>query len=958
VKNLLQVEGIQTHIIRGERNHTNESTDMNRVLIAICLIFSLVGCNSSNPEFTDSTSPIRGTAEGLVVGNGRVLAVVDQVPAGFQPEEGVAVRILGTNISTATDAEGRFRVPVPYRRQIRVSLTKGVTSMVVLPVFSSQSGAPVSLEVHPRRLHLQRSQTHPLRAVGRDAKGHAVRIDPASVSWEIATSEPDRQPDRDTAPLSLRGLTSSVVPADIDGRFVVTARSGQLVGNGQVTVDSPACWGTFRARVLDGSQNPVTGAVVSVAGVATSQTTDADGNVSFDGLPPMVSHISVVSSSTVIGSATLKIQSGFLTSFSIPPLPTYTAGETFPIAATGLASNNKKEVLLCDPADSSIKILSQSGTLEQTISDQGLNDPQGLAVRYDGEILVADTGNDRVIQFSRSGGQTIVYTPGVPFSGPSAIAINLAGDFYVADTGNNRVLRFADGSARQQWTVASPQAVAIDDSGQLYVGDGQNSLIHKFDSAGHPAGRWSVDAPPTGLACDPVGDIYVVGGSTLSKFDEDGTLLSTIDGFTDPQDVTVDREGRIRVSDSGQIVTYSPSGQVIPTPPQTPDPSGPSHLPSSVDLATFESSFQGTMREYQIPGASIAVFVNGAPVLQRAYGWSRYDTEEQVPTAVTTRFRLASVSKVFTSAAVLVLAQQNSLDLSDTPFATGGLLESLVPATPADTRLTQITISQLLQMTAGLNNPADLYSPVARGKSASQLLTQTLSDFELAYAPGSSYVYSDVAYLTLGRVVEAASSGAYDTFVQNGVLAPIGISDMAISDSTIGGTATDEAVYYPYPGAACTESVYTDVPQDTLVPGTYGGVFDCESHDSTGGWMATATDLVTFVSAIGGSGGHNPLDANSISLLTGCPMATNDDCSPDGSYFGMGWNFKLDHNGDILSWGKDGALPGTMSYVEYQPQTGVAWAIVFNSNPRQSKALSSYVVAHFRSLMGGLVSQL
>ena len=108
------------------------------------------------------------------------------------------------------------------------------------------------------------------------------------------------------------------------------------------------------------------------------------------------------------------------------------------------------------------------------------------------------------------------------------------------------------------------------------------------------------------------------------------------------------------------------------------------------------------MRPYTgaVPGACVLVLRDGAPLFRRAYGLA--DLEQHVAATPATNYRLASMTKQFTAAAVLVLAEDGHLSLDD-PLRKW--LPSLPPATAA------ITLRHLLTHTSGLIDYEDLIPP-------------------------------------------------------------------------------------------------------------------------------------------------------------------------------------------------------------------------------------------------------
>jgi DNA-binding beta-propeller fold protein YncE len=169
----------------------------------------------------------------------------------------------------------------------------------------------------------------------------------------------------------------------------------------------------------------------------------------------------------------------------------------------------------------------------------GLDQPEGIAVDAAGHVWVADTGLDRVVEFSSAG--RVLAIVGSPGSGrgqldqPAGLTISPFGDIWVADQGNNRVEEFsAFGRYRASIRVPSPAGVALDQKGNLWVtsaGRGAGGTVEEFT----PSGRRlrSFGTAPTGpgaavggIAVGPAGHVYVAqpGPGLVSEFTPAGRL--------------------------------------------------------------------------------------------------------------------------------------------------------------------------------------------------------------------------------------------------------------------------------------------------------------------------------------------------------------------------------------------------------------------------------------------------
>ncbi|MGV8944555.1 serine hydrolase domain-containing protein [Thermomonas sp.] len=165
------------------------------------------------------------------------------------------------------------------------------------------------------------------------------------------------------------------------------------------------------------------------------------------------------------------------------------------------------------------------------------------------------------------------------------------------------------------------------------------------------------------------------------------------------------------------------------------------------------------------PGASLLVLRNGAPIVRRGYG--RADLEQGIATSPATAYRLASVSKQFTAASILLLAQDGKLGLDD-PIRTW--FPSLPPAA------NDITLRQLLTHTSGLVDYEDLMADDYQGQIRDAGVLELLAkEDRLYFASGSAYRYSNSGYALLALVVEQVSGTEYPAFLRQRIFASLGM---------------------------------------------------------------------------------------------------------------------------------------------------------------------------------------
>jgi CubicO group peptidase (beta-lactamase class C family) len=176
------------------------------------------------------------------------------------------------------------------------------------------------------------------------------------------------------------------------------------------------------------------------------------------------------------------------------------------------------------------------------------------------------------------------------------------------------------------------------------------------------------------------------------------------------------------------------------------------------DLVQHEISVQ------KIPGISIAVIENGKILKARGYGFA--DLELDVPASAETVYQLASVTKQFTAAAIMLLAEDGKLDLDDK------ISKHLTNAPDA---WNQITVRQLLTMTSGIK---DYNQPLGDSHDDFdyEKLERLIASFPLQFQPGTKWAYSNSNYILLALLIQRITGKTYDEFLADRVFRPFGMT--------------------------------------------------------------------------------------------------------------------------------------------------------------------------------------
>lgn len=173
------------------------------------------------------------------------------------------------------------------------------------------------------------------------------------------------------------------------------------------------------------------------------------------------------------------------------------------------------------------------------------------------------------------------------------------------------------------------------------------------------------------------------------------------------------------------------------------------------------------MREYagDGPGASVLVIRDGNVVARRSYGLA--DIEERIPASSATHYRLASLTKQFTAAAILTLSEDGSLALDDP-------VRRFLPSLPESANA--VTIRHLLTHTSGLVDYEDVIPPDTIEQLEDHDVLRLLeSQASLYFLPGSSYRYSNSGYALMALIVEKASGQSFADFTRARLFLPAGM---------------------------------------------------------------------------------------------------------------------------------------------------------------------------------------
>lgn len=242
---------------------------------------------------------------------------------------------------------------------------------------------------------------------------------------------------------------------------------------------------------------------------------------------------------------------------------------------------------------------------------------------------------------------------------------------------------------------------------------------------------------------------------------------------------------------------------------------------------TMNDEVDVLMKKYdgQVPGASVLVVKDGAPVVRRSWGMS--DLENHMSAEPETNYRLASVTKQFTAAAILLLREDKKLSLDDR-------VRTWFPSLPK--ALDSVTIEHLLTHTSGIIDYEDLMPKGTTTQVHDADVLRLLESVDSTYfKPGSKYQYSNSGYSLLALIVQRASGKSFATFLHDRIFAPLGMNNTVAYENGIS-TVANRAFGYTMKDGAWTRK---DQSTTSAVLGD-GGIYS--SIDDMAKWDAALYD--------------------------------------------------------------------------------------------------------------------
>ena len=291
---------------------------------------------------------------------------------------------------------------------------------------------------------------------------------------------------------------------------------------------------------------------------------------------------------------------------------------------------------------------------------------------------------------------------------------------------------------------------------------------------------------------------------------------------------------------------------------------------------------------------TMLVMQKGKVMYKKAFGMA--DKEWNIPNTVDTKYRIGSVTKQFTAACILQLAEQGKLNLDNT----------LVKYIPNYPKGDSITIHMLLNHTSGIVNYTALpeFWPKAILTLSTDSMIALFKNKPLDFSPGTKWNYSNSGFFLLGVIVEKASGKKFDEYLQEQIIKKIALKNTFMDN-------LDSVLAFRAKGYTKNRAGVWQHAMQISMEGPY----------SAGAMVSTVDDLYHWTKA---------LHSNKVLLAA----STQKMLTPYKNNYGYG--IGIDSLKKHKRVSHSGGIPGFASYLSYFPDDDVCVAIISNNGSNSS----------------------
>jgi len=318
----------------------------------------------------------------------------------------------------------------------------------------------------------------------------------------------------------------------------------------------------------------------------------------------------------------------------------------------------------------------------------------------------------------------------------------------------------------------------------------------------------------------------------------------------------------------------------------------------------IDSLATAAIRNGPVAGLSVAVVKGRDTIVMKGYGYA--DLENDIPATASTVYRIGSITKQFTSAAVMQLVEQGKIGLDDdiTKYFPG-----------FQTRGQHILVRHLLNHTSGIPSYTDIasFGRVITLELPQDSLLALVQKDSLMFAPGSGFYYNNTGYYMLGMLIEKVTGQSYATYMTQHLFQPLGLRSTYYC-------STEPLIKHRAQGYA--------VQKGALVNASY---INMNLPFGAGSLCSTVGDMVRWEGLLFSG---KVVSASSLTQMTTPAKLTSSRPMPYG--FGLAPDTVGGHR--VIEHG--GGINGFISQEEYYPQDSLTVVVLANTAPAPSSQVA------------------
>ena len=334
--------------------------------------------------------------------------------------------------------------------------------------------------------------------------------------------------------------------------------------------------------------------------------------------------------------------------------------------------------------------------------------------------------------------------------------------------------------------------------------------------------------------------------------------------------------------------------------------------------ASIDSMVQKWIDAKMIPGAGVAVVRNGKIILAKGYGAA--NAEAGTKANKNTAFQIASITKQFTAAGIMLLVEDGKVKLDDG-------LGKYVPDVPEHWR--GVTVRQLLNQVSGIQNYAASRKIVADKNYTQAEILGFVRDIKPLFEPGTKWHYSNTNYFLLGMIIEKVSGKSYPDFMRERIFKPLGMNLTTVNTSGL--KIENAALGYKLADGNWQKAALGDPSQSF----------------SAGAIVSTAADMAKWAFALS----EDKLLKKSSWDQAWLPAKLSDGKS---TVYGFGWEISKIYGTNYIGHG--GKISGFSSYIARFPDDNLSVVVLVNNDDARKEPLAFDIAGLYLPKVGAALA--